>query len=289
MPLAELLKQHIITIFLFFLLGIASIMFVRSLSAHVEERRGLARHEVVKSKPLQPLIFSNCLTDSGKLHNYYSSPLLVHASQQPDVSILHVQTHSQCSAQFALINFSAKDLPAKIIKLAMQAYHHARLLGYDNKQLLTIVDYVKPSNEDRLWTFDLNSNKLLFHTLVSHGAASGRRFARHFSNVIDSHKSSVGVIVTGKRYPGIDGYSLRLHGLEKGFNNNLFTREIVMHPAIYVSHKVAEKYDEVGKSNGCFAVSRRVAHRLINTLKNGTIIFSYFPDEKWLLHSQFLQ
>ena len=282
-------KQHIMMIsILFLLLSVLSLMFVYSLLANNKLKTLFSKNHKATVTPVQPLMFPSCLSDSGKLSNFYLSKLLTTAVQQPNFSVAKTLRYSQCSAQFALINFAAKDLPGRIIKLAMRAYHHARILGYDRKQLLTIVDYVKPSNEDRLWVFDLNTNKLLFHTLVSHGAASGKRFARHFSNVINSHKSSLGVILTGKRYPGIAGYSLRLHGLEQGFNNNLFIREIVMHPATYVSHELANKYREVGKSDGCFAVSQRVAHRLINTIKNGTIIFSYFPDKIWLRNSRFL-
>ena|GEM_PF-1612244 len=278
----------IITIFLFFCLIVAFMVFARSFTTKVHGLNFWSTRPTEKSFPLQPLLFSSCLSDNGKLHNYYMSQILLKATQQANFSILKTEPHSQCSAQFALINFAAYDLPAKIIKTALHAYHHARILGYDRKQLLTIVDYVKPSNENRLWVFDLNTDKLLFHTLVSHGAASGRRYARHFSNLINSHESSIGVILTGKRYPGIDGYSLRLHGLETGFNNNMFVRDIVMHPAKYVSRAFAKKYDEVGKSDGCFAISRSVAHRLINTIKNGTIVVSYFPNKSWLLHSNFL-
>ncbi len=283
-------QQHIIIVIaLFILLAMALFMFTHSLLANFKLATFFSKSHRTVIHPQQPLMFPLCLSDNAKFNNYYLSKPLITAVQQPNFSIIKVSSHSRCSAQFSLINFAAKDLPGHIIKLAMRAYHHARLLGYDRKQLLTIVDYVKPSNKDRLWVFDLNTDKLLFHTLVSHGAASGKRFARHFSNVINSHKSSLGVILTGKRYPGIAGYSLRLHGLEKGINNNLFVREIVMHPASYVSHKFADKYHEVGKSDGCLAVSRRIASRLINTIKGGTIIFSYFPNKMWLQNSHFLQ
>ncbi len=243
------------------------------------------------STPAAPVLnlYPSSLTDQAKLNNVFQSPIVTMATQLPDFAVVPVDTKQRCSAQFAYINHEALGLPEPVLNIALKAYHHARLLGLDAKHLLTVVDYQKPSNEKRLFVFDLNSNKLLFDTYVAHGARTGKLYAKHFSNRVNSYESSLGVILTGKTYEGIEGYSMRLHGLEKAFNSNVFKRNVVMHPADYVSKRFVISHHQAGKSFGCLAVSRKIAKNLINTIKNGTIIVNYFPNSRWLYHSRFLQ
>lgn len=229
------------------------------------------------------------LSDSAKLNNYLHSNIIEHASHLANYAEVKVDSSQRCSDSFAVLNHEALGLPEAVLKVAMRAYTHARHLGLDAKRLLTVVDFEKPSDEKRLFVFDLNNNKLLFDTFVSHGARSGRLYAKHFSNRIDSLESSLGVILTGKSYPGIMGYSMRLHGLEQQFNSNIFQREVVMHPAKYTTRNFILSHHEAGKSFGCLAISTKVAKRLINTIKDGTIIVDYFPSNHWLYHSRFLR
>lgn len=229
------------------------------------------------------------LSDSAKLKNTFDSNVILHASEMFNFSEIHVGRAERCSDQFALINHAAMGLPESVLKVGMRAYEHARHLGLDSKRLLTIVDFQKPSDEKRLFVFDLKTDKLLFDTFVSHGARSGKLYAKHFSNRVNSLESSLGVILTGKGYPGIMGYSMRLHGLEQRFNSNVFQREVVMHPASYTTKSFILDHHEAGKSFGCLAISTKVANRLINTIKGGTIIVDYFPSSRWLYHSRFLR
>jgi hypothetical protein len=236
-----------------------------------------------------PYLVTESLDDQAKLANIQTAPILAYAAMQPNYSRFSVLSSQRCSDTFALINHAALGLPQGVIATAMKAYHHARERGLDKRGLLTVVDFNKPSDERRLWVFDLNTNKLLFDTYVSHGAHSGALYAKYFSNRINSYESSIGVILTGKPYEGIEGYSMRLHGLEKHFNSNVFKREVVLHPAAYVNRDFIRLHHEAGKSFGCLAVGRKVATRLINTIKNGTIVVDYYPSHKWLYHSKYLQ
>ncbi len=153
---------------------------------------------------------------------------------------------------------------------------------------LTVIDYSLPSVRPRLWVFDLRSGQLLFRELVAHGRNSGDAAATHFSNQMGSRQSSLGLFRTADAYVGRNGYSLRLDGLEPGFNSQARARDIVVHGAKYVDPAVAGASGRVGRSWGCPALREAVARRVIDTVRGGGVIFSYYPDPVWLTTSKFL-
>jgi L,D-transpeptidase catalytic domain len=153
---------------------------------------------------------------------------------------------------------------------------------------LTLIDYSRPSTEPRLWVFDLATGRMLFKELVAHGRNTGENMAARFSDDMNSHQSSLGLFVTGDTYVGSNGYSLRLDGLEPGFNGNARERAIVMHGAPYVDGSLAASQGRLGRSWGCPALREAVARNVIDTVRGGGVIFSYYPDEKWLSSSRFL-
>lgn len=187
-----------------------------------------------------------------------------------------------------VINAQATNLDPNVLKLGLTAYIKARQEGLDDKQLLTIVDYSKPSTENRLWVVDLKDNKVLFNTLVAHGKNSGTVNSTSFSNQFNSLKSSLGVFLTAQAYTGGDGYSLRMQGLESGVNDNAYQRNVVFHGAWYVSEAMAKARGMLGRSWGCMAVSQDTIRPLVNTIKDGTLVMAYYPDQKWLKTSSFL-
>jgi hypothetical protein len=170
-----------------------------------------------------------------------------------------------------------------------RAYQHARQQGRDSQQLLTIVNFNKPSTEKRLWVFDMKNAQMLYHTYVAQGENTGHNVAKHFSNTPNSHESSIGVYLTGYTYYGHDGYSMHLYGLDPGFNNNVFKRHIVMHPAQYVSKQFAKTYGFMGHTYGCFGLNPKIAPKIISTIKNNTILVAYYPNKNWLNTSAFEQ
>jgi len=153
---------------------------------------------------------------------------------------------------------------------------------------LTVIDYSRPSVEPRLWVYDLKTGKLLFKELVAHGRNTGENMATRFSDGMNSHQSSLGLFVTSDTYVGNNGYSLRLEGLEPGVNARARERAIVMHGAPYVDAKLAASQGRLGRSWGCPALREAVARDVINTIRGGGVIFSYYPDEHWLKTSRFL-
>ncbi len=124
---------------------------------------------------------------------------------------------------------------------------------------LTLIDYSLPSTQPRLWVFDLRSGRMLFKELVAHGRNSGDNMATRFSDVMESRESSIGLFRTADTYVGHNGYSLRLDGLEPGFNSHARERAIVMHGARYVDPAVAKANGRLGRSWGCPALREAVA------------------------------
>lgn len=150
------------------------------------------------------------------------------------------------------------------------------------KEILTLIDFSKSSNEKRLWVIDLKSKTVLHHTLVAHGRNSGDEYASKFSNIPNSNQSSLGFYVTGATYIGKHGKSLILHGVEKGINDKAQERAIVMHAADYVSEGFIKKVGRLGRSFGCPAIPTEIHKEMISTLANGTCLFIYYPDTSYL-------
>jgi len=178
----------------------------------------------------------------------------------------------------------------KVLSLATRAADCARRQGLlDGFNHLAVIDYSLPSTKPRLWVFDVSRGRLLFQELVAHGRNTGEGIAERFSNIEGSKMSSLGLFQTTETYYGSNGYSLRLRGLDAGFNDNALARAIVMHGATYVSEALAERVGRIGRSWGCPAVRQEVARTVIDTLKGGALIFAYYPDRKWLDESPMLR
>lgn len=182
----------------------------------------------------------------------------------------------------------APDLNTKVLKLALTAYEKAQHNGMAKKQILTVIDYSLPSSKQRLWVFDVRKEKLLYRMHVAHGKNSGQTVATHFSNKAESKETSIGAYVTKDTYNGSNGYSLNLQGLEKGFNDNAYERRVVVHGARYVEPSYIKNTGHAGRSWGCPAVAASQSKPLINTIKNGSVVFAYYPDKQYLAHSHYL-
>ncbi|WP_153800850.1 murein L,D-transpeptidase catalytic domain family protein [Foetidibacter luteolus] len=155
-----------------------------------------------------------------------------------------------------------------------------------NSGILTIVDFSLPSSQKRLFIINMLSGQLIMQTYVAHGRNSGMLKATSFSNAANSFKSSLGFYVTGGTYYGAHGYSLRLSGEEKGINNNALARAIVMHSAAYANDAVVNTQGRLGRSLGCPAIPEDVHREIIGTIKDGSCLFIYAPDKKYIAKSK---
>jgi hypothetical protein len=180
--------------------------------------------------------------------------------------------------EVALISKLAPKIKPSVIHEAVSAMNCARKNGVGTQaRRLAIIDYTLSSRLPRLWVFDLVAQKLLFEEHVAHGQGSGQDVPNAFSDRDGSHQTSLGLFLTDSTYQGGNGYSLRLQGLSRGFNESAFRRLIVMHGAPYVNPAAAWKTGRLGRSWGCPAVRREIAKPMIDTLKQGQFIYSHGP------------
>ena len=151
-----------------------------------------------------------------------------------------------------------------------------------NNNLLVMVDYTKPSTEERLFIIDLRKKQLLISSLVTHGRGTGDLYATNFSNKNNSYSTSSGFYLTGNIYNGKHGESLVLYGLEKGKNDNAKKRTIVMHSAYYANRTFAEKYGRLGRSKGCLALPTDLNAKIINLISGGVVLYVHtnFDENK---------
>jgi hypothetical protein len=185
--------------------------------------------------------------------------------------------------------FAARGLRRDVLELALRAFANAWRRGETRSRILTVIDYSLPSSQRRLWVLDLASNRLLFHEYVAHGSGSGEDLATRFSNRDGTHRSNLGLLVTAETYDGKHGYSLKLDGLESGWNDNARERAIVFHAADYVSEATIRRQGRLGRSWGCPALEPAVARAVIDTIKGGSLVFGYAPDPDWLRGSRYLR
>lgn len=147
-----------------------------------------------------------------------------------------------------------------------------------------IIDFTRPSTERRFFLINMKSGEVKKY-YVAHGKGSGAKYATKFSNTPDSLQTSLGIYLGGEVYQGSYGDTLRLYGLE-GSNDKAYNRDIVLHGAWYVGEdfinsindSTKQKYDRLGVSWGCPALSLEIAPKVIALLKNGGLLMHYQKD-----------
>lgn len=169
----------------------------------------------------------------------------------------------------------AAGLDFDVFEKAATGYFNLKSLNEvpQTSSVITIVDLGKSSATKRMWIIDLIDKDLLMNTWVAHGNGSGDDMANYFSNQTDSHASSLGFYVTDGVYHGKHGRSLKLNGMDEGFNDNARARGIVIHGAKYVSEGTINALGRLGHSEGCPAVSTKVINKVIAAIKDKTVLF----------------
>lgn len=185
------------------------------------------------------------------------------------------------------LSHAAPQLNQKVLKLALAAYRKANVRGAVKKPVLTVIDYSLPSSKQRMWIFDLHRDRLLLNTYVAHGRNSGMDVPHHFSNASSSKATSLGTYITRDTYMGSKGLSLNLQGLERGFNDNAYNRRVVIHGAWYVEPDFIKRAGRAGRSWGCPSIAKTLAKPVINMIKNGSVVFAYYPDHNYLSHTSY--
>lgn len=195
----------------------------------------------------------------------------------------------EVTALYEQINLKELGLTKKAFEYALKGYYYLldhNLLSKTN--ILSICDLSQSSRNKRLYVLDLEKKEVVINTYVAHGRNSGTEYARSFSNNPASHKTSLGFYVTQQTYYGNNGLSLKIRGLEKGFNDRANGRNIVIHGSEYVGPDFLRMNRFSGRSYGCPAVPSDETEEVINTIKEGSCLFIYHPTPKYISRSKIL-
>ncbi|MEO6406075.1 MAG: murein L,D-transpeptidase catalytic domain family protein [Ferruginibacter sp.] len=229
-----------------------------------------------------PFAFSK----SGNIINVTSSTLIL-----PSINLAKkgVTENNLLLNLYTTLNLSEKGLTQEAFENAIKGYAYLKSSGkLKNEHVISIVDFTLSSTKKRLFIIDLDKQEILFNTYVAHGQKTGEEFAKSFSNNPESYQSSPGFYITSDTYCGKNGYSMHLLGQENGFNDKANERAIVMHGAHYVSESFIKTRGFLGRSWGCPAVPENLNKPIIETIKNGTCLFIFTPDNKYLSESKIL-
>ncbi|PZX61107.1 L,D-transpeptidase-like protein [Algoriphagus ratkowskyi] len=183
---------------------------------------------------------------------------------------------------------NSDELPSKEVFM-MAAQGWSKMKDKLKTKVLTVIDFSLPSTAKRMWIIDPVSGVILLNSVVSHGRNSGDLMANNFSNIPESFKSSLGFYKTAETYSGKHGYSLRLDGLEKGFNDQARNRAIVIHGADYAREEFAESVGRLGRSLGCPALPSELSAKAIDLIKDGSLLFIFGKDENYINKSSLIK
>jgi hypothetical protein len=200
-----------------------------------------------------------------------------------------IKTTSETNEEVVYNNLNSNQFALPKLKSfteALKGFYLLKDKGLISKNILTLIDFSMSSNSKRLWVIDLSTNTILYNSLVAHGRNTGNEFATSFSNSAQSFKSSLGFYATGEIYSGKHGKSLRLDGLEKGINSNARDRAVVIHGAEYVSNSFIQNNKRLGRSLGCPALPIKLASEIIQTIKDKSCLFIYYPSDSYKMASK---
>lgn len=198
-------------------------------------------------------------------------------------------TIMEATSIYASMNLKKSGLNQKAFEYAWRGYHNLVKKGVLSKtNVLSICDFTQSSRRKRLYIIDVQNKKLLYNTYVAHGMNSGVEYATSFSNKAESFKTSLGFYMTTKTYVGRNGLSLKVTGLEKGYNNLAAKRGIVLHGSDYIGYDYLKNNGEMGRSLGCTAIPNAVNAKIIKSIKNGSCFFVYHPTKKYLNESSII-
>jgi hypothetical protein len=180
------------------------------------------------------------------------------------------------------------DISLKAFQYGLTGYRNLKAMDPNLGSHLAIIDFSQPSDRERLVIYNVDLNQVAFTSLVAHGRNSGENMATAFSNTVRSFQSSLGFYHTAETYQGQHGYSMRLDGLEAGFNDRARERAVVMHGADYATRDFIERNGRLGRSYGCPSLPPELSAEIIDYLKEDHVIFIYADDAAYLSSSKIL-
>jgi hypothetical protein len=161
-----------------------------------------------------------------------------------------------------------------------------------DKLFYAITDFSLPSSEPRLWILDLIDGTLLWNIHVAHGensSSGSAAISNVFSNVNDSHQSSLGMMRSGEIYWGAYDKSMRIDGVEDGYNDLVRPRAIVMHGWGGSTAEYVAAYGMAAETWGCPGIDDGLISDVVDTLSDGSMLFFWYPDGDWSVYSDYLR
>ncbi|MFK8001857.1 MAG: murein L,D-transpeptidase catalytic domain family protein [Polyangiales bacterium] len=189
-------------------------------------------------------------------------------------------------------DFVTAGVERSVAERAMRVFSRAWELGETDRLEYAIIDFSLHSVQPREWIFDLATGEHLWTLFVSHGMGSSDPadpgLATTFSNIPESHQSSLGLLRTGELYVGDFGPSHRLDGLEPGINDNVRSRDIVMHPWNGSRQEFIDEWGYTQPTWGCPSIDDRLADEVRQVMANGALMWFWAPDPAFVGASEYL-
>ena len=175
--------------------------------------------------------------------------------------------------------FAAPSAPAAPAGIDPQLFARAKAALTSHqigpRDSIGIADFSQPSSEPRFHVVDLmNGNVESYRVAHSRGSDPDHSgYVERFSNDFGSYATSNGTYVTGDYYDGKYGLSLRVRGLDWS-NSNAEARAIVIHNAWYAEDEMIPLHGKLGRSEGCFAMSREHQYKVMSRLAGGRMLYA---------------
>ena len=189
-------------------------------------------------------------------------------------------------------DLAATGMREEIAEDALVAFDHAWVGGEIDSFLYAVTDFSLHSSNPRMWIYDLAMQEVVYNLHVAHGSGSNdpsdSAYASRFSNVPNSYQSSLGMMRGGESYTGTYGYSMRIDGLETGYNDNVRSRAIVLHGWEGARPEYVAQLGETSPTLGCPAVDDREVANVVDLLKDGAGLFFWYQDSDWYQNSEYL-
>lgn len=189
-------------------------------------------------------------------------------------------------------DFVAAGVERSVAERAMDVFDRAWAQDDTNRLEYAIIDFSLHSVQKREWIFDLATGEHLWTLFVSHGMASSDPedpgLATTFSNIPESHQSSLGLLRTAELYVGDYGPSHRLDGLEPGINDNVRSRDIVMHPWNGSRQEFIDEWGYTQPTWGCPSIDDRLADEVRQKMAGGALMWFWAPDPAFVAASTYL-
>jgi hypothetical protein len=226
---------------------------------------------------------------AGKITPSYPTTITTTTSKNKTLANTNSYDNSAAVRYYDSLQLGSYGLSKQAWLYAYKGYTKLLKKGtISNPDVITVCDFSLSSRQKRLFIIDLKEGEMVLNTYVAHGRKSGAEYARKFSNKASSHESSLGFYVTRTTYIGEHGLALRIDGLDRGFNDNASRRHIVIHGSEYVGDEFIQENSFMGRSFGCPAVPAEQTTDIVNTIKDGSCFFIYYPEKKYLTRSKIL-